>query len=152
MLYAIKSEIESAQIYNELAEKFSSNYLLSERLKFLAKEEDLHQTIITRLFKDRYPDRPIELPKDSIVPIPKIKIEKVAEISDLFHQAMNAELVAHEFYKDMAERFDEESKKVILRYLSDMEMGHYYILKSEYELSKNEEIYHDYNELMHAGP
>jgi len=50
----IKSEIESAQIYNELAKKFSSNYLLSERLKFLAKEEDLHQTIITRLFKDRY--------------------------------------------------------------------------------------------------
>jgi len=65
---------------------------------------------------------------------------------------MNAELVAYEFYKDMAEKFDDENKKAILRYLSDMEMCHYYILKSEYEISKNEEIYHDYNELMHAGP
>lgn len=54
---------------------------------------------------------------------------------------MKAEEIAAQFYAKLEEMVDTEEKKRLMRYLSDMEWGHYYNLKAEYELLLDWEMY-----------
>ena len=55
-------------------------------------------------------------------------------LSVLLKEAMNAEQTASDFYKSLAERFEEGTKlNNTLIYFSDMEKGHYKLLEMEKE-------------------
>jgi rubrerythrin len=66
---------------------------------------------------------------------------------------MNAEDVASNFYKKLAERFEKGSKiNNTLLYFSDMEIGHYKILEQEkYSMQRYEED-DVYWPMIHVGP
>ena len=68
---------------------------------------------------------------------------------ELIRWAMKAEKIAKEFYSKLEEMTDDNAKKGLLRYLASMENTHYFILKTEYELLLDWEMY---SQMMHVGP
>jgi len=62
---------------------------------------------------------------------------------------MKSEDIASKLYETLENMADTEEKKRLMRSLSDMEKGHYYTLRAEYELLLNWEMY---SQMMHVGP
>ncbi len=90
LLSAIKSEEETSKFYKKLKKK-TKNGLLQDKLKFLAKEEEKHKAFIEEIYLNHFPDKKINLPLQTPVPLPKIKITKETSLSIIFVEAMNAE-------------------------------------------------------------
>ena len=153
LLTAIKSEVEAFKIYYGLAEQVK-NAALKDHLKFLAGEEEKHKEFLEDVYKEIFPEREIKLPEKTSVPLPSIHIEhEHVKLSEVLEQAMKAELAAHEFYKELAPRFEDNPgiKNMLLK-LSEIEMKHYEILKEEKEKAeKIEDAEIDWG-MIHVGP
>ncbi len=149
---AIKSEIDSRDIYTNLAER-AENAFLKDKLRFLSDEEEKHREGITAIYDDYFPDRTLEIPELSPVPLPTVTItDERIPLSELLSQAMAAEEAAHEFYNGLAARIDRAPAQKMLRYFATMELGHYRLLEIE---KKNLEAFEDFDAhwpMMHAGP
>ena len=153
LLTAIKSEIEAFKIYSGLAQQVK-NAALKDHLEFLAGEEKKHEDFLIKAYKDIFPEREIKPPDKTPVPLPSIHIEhELVKLSEILEQAMEAEMAAHEFYKELAKRFDDNrGVKNMLIKLSDMEMKHYKILEEEKEeVEKTEDSDIDWG-MIHVGP
>jgi len=151
-LAAIKSELESNKLYKKMAKK-TKNGLLEDKLIFLANEEEKHRLFVEDVFKNHFPDKKIIFPTVSPVPLPEIEITEDSALSTLVKEAMNAELAASEFYKNLSDRFEKGTKlNSILLYFSDMETGHYKILEMEKESMERFEEGDVYWPMVHAGP
>jgi len=152
LLAAIKSEEDSNQLYSKMAKK-TENGLLKDKLEFLADEENKHRRFIEEIYANHFPDNKLVLPKESPVPLPEVKFAEDTQLSKLLLQAMNAEMEACEFYKNLADRFEAGSKIYnTLVYFSDMEFGHYKILDMEKESMERFEEGDVYWPMVHVGP
>jgi rubrerythrin len=152
LLAAIKSEIESKDLYLNIAKK-TKNSLLSDKLKFIANEENKHRLFIEDVYKNHYPGKKIIIPDKSLVPLPKITITDDMLVSKLLRIAMDAEHSASDFYKSLSEYFEKGTKlHNTLLYFSDMENGHYKILETEKESMDRFEEADVYWPMVHAGP
>jgi rubrerythrin len=152
LLVAIKSEIESRDLYLNIANK-TKNGLLSDKLRFIANEEKKHELFIEDIYKNHFPGKNIIIPNKSSVPLPKISITDDMPVSKLLKIAMDAELAASDFYNSLSDYFEEGSKMHnTLLYLSDMEKGHYKILEVEKESMDRFEEADVYWPMVHAGP
>ncbi len=152
LLSAMKSEIESRDVYMKLAEK-TENGLLKDKLRFLADEEEKHRLFVEEIYKNHYPNEKIEMPDKSPVPLPGVKIDEETPLSKLLDQAMNAEQAASDFYKSLAKRFEDQTKMHnTLMYFADMEIGHYKILENEKESMERYEESDVYWPMTHVGP
>ena len=152
LLAAIKSEVESSNLYLEIAKK-TKNGLLSDKLNFIAKEEKKHKHFIEEIFKNHYPRKKIIIPEKSSVPLPKIFISDDMPVSKLLKIAMDAEQMASDFYKSLSDHFEKETKiHNTLLYFSDMEIGHLKILEIEKESMDRFEEADVYWPMVHAGP
>ncbi|BAA29657.1 ferritin family protein [Pyrococcus horikoshii] len=148
---AIKSEIGAQKFYESLAKHVDSKPL-KEKIEWLAGEEKRHEILLRKLYSEMFPGKEIVFPKEHIGP----ELQPVAEelkgiqnIIDLIRLAMRAEEIASEFYSKLEEMVEDDKKKKLMRYLSDMEKGHYYTLRAEYELLLDWEMY---SQMMHIGP
>lgn len=153
ILTAIKSEVEAKDVYHTLS-KACRNAYLSNRLEFLAGEEEKHRAYLEDLYGAHFPGSEVSLPEEGVVPMPEISIpsERVP-ISAIFSQAMEAERAASEFYASMAELFEEGSEpRRMLAYFSKMEMGHYRLLEDEREAADSFEDFDFEWPMMHVGP
>ena len=135
---AVKSELDSKKIYEKMAEK-TSNFVLKDKLRFLAKEEEKHRKILENMFNKLYPDEDLKISEKSLVP--KIDIES-AEIPELLEKAMESERIEEKFYRDLAEKSE---YKNILLYLADVEKGHYAILEAEHNMIMQYPDYYNKN-------
>lgn len=147
---AVKAEIESHEIYKRLAEGIS-NFILKEKLNFLALEEKKHQDILQKIFAEQFPDRELRLPSETLVPVPRLAPKEGTPLSTVLNRAMETEEEARVFYADLVPLFEEETIRKTLKYLSEAEHGHYYQLKGEYEMALNFEAYDQYHPMMHIG-
>lgn len=139
-LAAVKAEKEAAEVYSDLKDEFQDEFL-QNRLDFLIKEEGHHERILLGMFKELYPDEEIVLPKRSPVPTPDID-EDVEEEEELLRDAMDTEIWASKYYKSFSNRFDEDSKmNKTLKYLSNMERGHFKMFQTELEKIEEVNIY-----------
>ena len=153
LLTAIKSEEEAKKVYLEISGR-AKNFMLQDRLKFLADEEEKHRAFFTKLFKDRFPGEAVNVPAETPVPLPEIDLQdKAAALSELLRQAMAAEKAAHDFYTALSGRYDEDSatKRAVL-YMAKMAMGHYRILEIEEASEREFEMAGDYSPMIHVGP
>ncbi|KYK33981.1 MAG: Rubrerythrin [Thermoplasmatales archaeon SG8-52-3] len=151
-LAAIKSEIDSNKLYIKMSKK-TKNGLLKDKLKFLALEEEKHREYIEEIYLNHYPENKIIIPKKSPVPLPEINMSEDLPLSKLLKEAMNAENIASDFYKSLADRFEEGTKLFnTLVYFSDMEKGHYKLLEMEKESMERFEEGDVYWPMVHAGP
>jgi len=153
LLAAIKSEEESFQVYAKLADHIQ-NGLMKDKFQFLADEEKKHKRFITDLYKSEFPDKSLQLPDKSPVPLPGVEIPENEDIpiSKVLDQAMAAEKAAHDFYLGLSERYDDSSVKNMLHYFADMETGHYQMIKQEKESMQWFEQSDVYWPMIHAGP
>lgn len=148
---AIKSEINAAEIYKKMADK-TKIVFLKDKLNFLANEEIGHRNLLEKLFKTKFSHKTLKLDIDMEKPLPMLAITDDMLISDMITQAMEAEKKASDFYKNLEKKFETEEEKSMARYLAHMEESHYYLLKSELELSHNFELYDEVHMMMHVGP
>ena len=153
LLAAIKSEVESKQLYSKMAKK-TKNGLLSDKLEFLSNEEEKHRLFIEDIYRNHFPENKIVLPKDSPVPLPEvIIIDENIPLSQVLSKAMKAEQHASDFYNLLADRFENGCKiHNTLLYFSDMEKGHYKILEMEKESMERFEESDVYWPMIHVGP
>lgn len=152
LLAAIKSEMESNELYSKMAKK-TKNDLLKDKLMFLANEEKKHKAFIEDIYANNYPDEELKIPRETPVPLPEIKMDEETPLSNLLKQSMAAEEAASEFYKHLAGRFGEGTKiNNTLLYFSDMEIGHYKILETEKNSMERYEEDDVYWPMIHAGP
>jgi rubrerythrin len=152
LLTAMKSEIESKELYLKLAKK-TQNGLLKDKLRFLADEEEKHRLFIEEIYKNHFPKNTIQIPNKSPVPMPQIIFDENTALSKILKQAMQAEQAASDFYKSLANRFENESKiHKTLQYFADMEIGHLKILENEKNSMERYEEDDVYWPMIHAGP
>ena len=153
LLAAMKSEIDSKNLYTRIGKKIK-NGLLIDKLNFLASEEEKHYVYVEDIYKNHYPEKQIKLPKETPVPLPGVTIKSEdMPISKIISMAMNAEQSAHDFYNSLATRFEDGSKiNITLRYFADMENQHYKILEMEKESMERFEEADVYWPMVHAGP
>lgn len=151
-LSAIKSEVDSNKVYSELAESVK-NAFLKDKLSFLASEEAKHRQFLETAFKNEFPDKEIDLPDDTYVPLPELLIpDESVPASEVLDSAMVAEKAAQDFYKSFAELYQDNSDmKNTLQYFANMELGHYKILEAEKENWVRYESYDEYWPMMHMG-
>ena len=154
---AIRSEIEAARLYERMGEKIR-NSDLKEKLSFLKSEEEKHRSIFEDLFRKQYPDVELKLPEKSSVPMMDIALSKEMSIQELFEVAMKAEKISEEFYSDLAKKSKDVSGASMLNYLSNIERGHYILLKNEYEMIVEYPAYAETDDFLfgerfiHVGP
>lgn len=153
LLAAMKSEIESSDIYTKMAEQVK-NGLLKDKLKFLASEEQKHKAFVEQLYKVKFPKKTIHIPESSPVPLPPLVIpDEDASIGTLLKSAMQAEKSAQEFYQELSKQFAKEEKiRNTLSYFADMELQHYKILEIEKESMDRFEEADVYWDMVHVGP
>lgn len=153
LLTAVKSEIDSQDIYARLALQVK-NAFLQERLNFLAVEEKKHQQALENIFRQRFPGRDLIIPDRPVVPLPEILFtDELVPLSKIIAQAMKAEQAAHDFYLQLAELFNDDlEKKNLLLYFAMMEMGHYKLLDLEKSSLERLEEFGEEQELIHLGP
>lgn len=148
---AIKSEIGAKEFYGSLAQRVEVPEL-KEKISWLAGEEKKHEELLRRIYANMFPGREVVFPEEHIGPELKPvarELQGVQDIIDLIRWAMKAEEIAAKFYAELENMVEGEDKKRLMRYLSDMEWGHYYNLKAEYELLLDWEMY---SQMMHVGP
>jgi rubrerythrin len=153
---AVRAEMDAAAIYRGLQARVR-NEVLKQKLDFLAKEEDRHQLLLERLFKDKYPGRALQVPAAGR-PAKGVPLVETGSVIDLFTLAMGKEKEAEEYYKDAKARIEDPAAKKVLDYLGRVERSHYYMLKSEIDLLRafpdayDVEDFHVGQELFHVGP
>ncbi len=154
---AVKSEIEAAQLYRHMASQVV-NRDLRGRLDFLVHEEEKHRRILEGVYARHFPDVPLALPSQTLVPTIAGAVAEGAPVPELFRLAMEAERLAEEFYGELAGRTEEANSRTTLTYLSRMEHGHYELLRSELELIQRFPSYYQVEvfdlgqEMIHFGP
>ena len=152
LLAAMKSEVETERVYSDVANRVK-NAFLKERMRFLANEERGHRKTIETIFHMKFGDKEIVLPETTEVPLPKIEIDSESDpISLVLESAMEAEKASEAFYRELSDRFKDESMRNMLIVLAEMERTHYFILDKEYQNLKRFEDYDMTWPMMHAGP
>ncbi len=152
---AAKAEENSREVYDHLANR-SNNFVVSDRFKFLADEEQKHEDFIRQLYKKITKGEELKTDEETPLPIPFIKYDDDSDESEIIEQAMGAEIAARDFYKHMATKAKEEGRddEVVetMKYLAGMEENHYAILESELQRIMDFEQFDDYFPGMHIGP
>ncbi|MFP4081659.1 MAG: ferritin-like domain-containing protein [Candidatus Aminicenantes bacterium] len=154
---AVRSEIEAAGVYSKLCQKVR-NELLKKKLKFLVFEEKKHRQILERLFSQRYPRRKMQVPENSFLPPVKLRLDSKTGVLDVFKAALQAEKLSEDFYKQASQKIETKESQKILEYLSRVERGHYFMIKSEIGLLEKFPDYYDVKEfhaghdMVHVGP
>ncbi len=154
---AIRSEIDAAAFYARLQGRVK-NVLLSQKLKFLALEEDHHKKILERLLGQRYPDKPKDVPASSLMPPIGVSLPAEPGVPALFEAALKAEETAEAYYSEAAERVEDEAGRRILVYLGRVERSHQAMIKAELDLIAKFPDYYDVEDfhiaqdLFHVGP
>lgn len=145
---AVRSELDSKRIYESMAKK-TSNFVLKDKLRFLAREEEKHKEILEGLFTKLYPDEDLKISEKSL--ISKIDVE-ATELPELLEKAMESEKIEEKFYRNLAEKSE---YKNILLYLADVEKGHYAILEAEHNMIMQYPDYYNKDwdtDMIHLGP
>lgn len=138
--FAIRSEIDSNQVYSDLADKYS-NPLLKEKFQWLAFEENKHKETLEKLFEALLPKETLQIPDEPNEELfKKITLTPSSTLVELLYQAMESEKKAEDFYAQLANRIETSHRK-ILEYLSQVEHSHYVMLNSEYLMAQEFEDY-----------
>ena len=128
------------------------------KLRFLQTEEEKHRALFEDMFHKKYPDVELKLPEKSSVPLMDEALTREMSIKELFEIAIEAEKTSMEFYSNLAGTSKDTSGASMLTYLSNVERGHYNLVKNEYEMLVEYPAYADTDDFLfgerfiHVGP
>ncbi len=149
----IRSEIDAQTMYREMAERVSQPQA-RERFYVLAAEEQQHQDILERRYKQLFPDVPLHIPPSQLPPKAATSaLRKDLSLREALEIALEEERHAREFYLDAVNRVEDMTGKAMLKFLSDMEFTHQMSLTAEYDLLvKYPNYFENAAEPWHAEP
>jgi rubrerythrin len=152
-LTAIRAEMDSKQVYHALAKRIENVYM-KDKILFLAEEEEKHRAAIEKLYKKKFPNKKLVVPRTTPVPLRELALpEKGMTVSVVLENAMKAEQAAQMFYEAFSTRFSAKSvERKLLLYFSNMELGHFRLIEADRELMAREEWFDTEWPMMHAGP
>jgi rubrerythrin len=106
------------------------------------------------MYHQEFHDVKLILPAKGLAPKLSSAIDTGVPLVKLFEMAMEAEKASETFYAEAADRSESQSGRRLLAYLSGMERGHYFVLKSEYDLMQTFERFESYKKFSaeHLGP
>ena len=152
---AILAEIDAADIYRQLTQKVH-NFVMREKIFFLIGEEEKHRRILEALFDKLFPNQSPDTTRQNAFPRPKPDVSADSAVPDVLEQAMEAEKLFEDFYNRLSKKVEEKGAQQILQYLSEMEKGHYNLLKLEYDKCLEDEQYYERGDfeydMVHIGP
>ena len=152
---AFRSEIDAAEAYLKL-QSMVKNFILRDKLTFLAEEEKKHQKLRREVHKKRTGGKEPPETEKPLAPRLALALQEKSTVTDLLELAMEAEKISEEFYDALSQNVEERGLQEILQYLASMEHGHYFLLKGEYELCLKDEAYYDREDfqydMVHIGP
>jgi rubrerythrin len=140
---AIRKEIEAARAYQQIVALVGPKEV-KRKVRFLRDEERKHRSMLEEMYRREFPDVALVLPKSGQRPPLQVALDEKAPLTRVFELAMAAEKAAEKFYAEAAERSDSQSGRKLLNYLGGMERGHYFLLKSEYDLLNEFDRYESY--------
>jgi rubrerythrin len=136
LAYWIEGEREEAKFYRELARRARDLGLGEELVKTfekLAQDSLNHATELEVEFRKTYGD----VPRSSLPPLEVLPVldefERADQLEEVLKAAMDSELIAHESYRLLAEKVDDERLKALYSKLAEVERGHYELLRRRYE-------------------
>ncbi len=140
MAYWIDQEVKEGEMYHYLYE-LSKEVQWDERvpkLFFRLYQESLgHAEVLLKIFEEMFPKE--ELPKVNLpsleVELSKEELERLVRsgrLRDIIEYLMGTEILAHDVYKYLAEKSQDEEAKATLLWLSKIEEGHYKLLRDLY--------------------
>ncbi len=157
-LLAITNEIDAKLRYERIA-SMVKNFVLKDKCEFLAREEEKHRIHLEELFKRVFDTDNLGEPAVAKKkPDALSEIESDATVPELLEVAMGAELESEKFYKKLAESSEDEPTRNFFNYLASVEQSHYYLVKAEYEIAKEDETYYSTADtgywpgMTHVGP
>lgn len=130
---AIGREIKAKYMYQTIA-KYSQEPRLKVKMSFLTEEEQNHRDNLEDLYKKitgavKNFDESVSLPDES-----KFKEYAGMPIDELLKLAVEKEVEAHDFYKELANNSENVGMKDLFNYLAEEEMTHRRLLEIEYKL------------------
>nr|WP_148883788.1 ferritin family protein [Thermococcus aciditolerans]QEK15925.1 rubrerythrin [Thermococcus aciditolerans] len=136
LAYWIEGEKEEAEFYRELARR-ARNLGLGEGLvktfEKLAGDSLAHAKELEAQFESKYGRKPVSnIPPLEVLPVLD-KFERADQLEEVLKAAMESELIAHESYKLLSERVDDERLRELYSKLADVELGHYEMLRKRHE-------------------
>ena len=138
---AVRSEIDSYEVYSDLSRRFS-NPLLKEKFRWLATEESQHKKTVESLFDRLFHGEELEVPDEPVEELFKrIEVKPSPTLVDILNQAMESEKKSEDFYARLAEEVREEHPKKVLVYLSKVEHSHLKMLEGELSIALEYEDY-----------
>lgn len=150
---AIRSELDAARAYQHMIDKVESKEV-KRKLRFLRDEERKHRMLLEEMYAREFKGIKLEMPAKGLAPKLTAAVEKDTPVLKLFELAMEAEQIAEKFYADAVSRSESQSGRKLLGYLGGMERGHYFLLKSEFDLMQQFDKFQSYQKfsLEHLGP
>ncbi len=131
---AIRSEMDSRDVYRDLADR-CSEMLLAQRFELLATEEERHLEYLTERYEAIAGGTPLRVPTSQLpkgmATCEERRGSSLAQILDL---AVEEERRSREFYLMAAQGTDDPSGQAMFRFLADMEYQHWMALSQERDL------------------
>ena len=156
---AMKAEIDANRVYSRLVGRIE-NFLLKDKLSFLANEELKHRELLEKLHLSIYPDSKISKEYLEAIDVPvemKIDVSDDTPLLEVLESAMKCEKASEEFYLRLAKMIEDERVKTLLKYLANMERDHYNLINSDYEFLMQYPDFHGMTtfgefRMEHLGP
>ncbi|MCD6578361.1 hypothetical protein J7L48_02685, partial [bacterium] len=106
LLEAVKSEIEAQKLYKKMAD-MAKNFLLKEKLNYIANEENNHQLLLENVLKE-YTDEDYDYDKVKSELIDRtFSFTESDDLSQLFLKAMDFERESVEFYRRQIGKYND---------------------------------------------
>ncbi|MEO0108837.1 MAG: ferritin family protein, partial [candidate division WOR-3 bacterium] len=105
---AIKSEIEAARAYQQIA-TLVARPDVKRKLRFLREEERRHRSLLEEMYRRDYPDIKLILPAQGLAPTLSTAVDQNLPVPRLFALAMKAERQSEKFYAENARRSESQS-------------------------------------------
>ncbi|CAD5243931.1 ferritin-like domain-containing protein [Thermococcus camini] len=140
MAYWMDQEVMEAEMYHKLYQ-LSRDVNWDERVSKLFfqlyKESLGHAEALLRMFHEMFPDE--EPPKVNVAPLEvELSEERLRDLvyhgnlREILEYLMGTEKLAHDVYRYLAEKTEDENSKATLLWLSNIENGHYQKLRDLY--------------------
>ncbi|MEF8917379.1 MAG: ferritin family protein, partial [Candidatus Bipolaricaulota bacterium] len=126
---AIKTELEEAEVYRNLHEKYLPETTKATIERFVVQEEE-HEEKLRSTFDDFFPGEEIPLPERSGIELPENISEKTTP-KEIIKKAIEGERDAEEFYRELRDEFEDKEVRRLLGFLASNEREHYEILRVE---------------------
>ncbi len=126
--YAIGSEEAANKYYTDLAQTISPE-LAAIKFENLAKEEKTHKKALLNVFKKHFGNEAYKVPKGLPPLESSANADDVRTLIQALETAMKNEQNAHRVYTHLA--LQDKEHEGLFKYLADMEMGHYDVLRRE---------------------